>query len=75
MGNYLNRFCGGTQSHEELMGHDYIDHLRIKNMQAQQKLATNKQIKEKFRFDLFSDGQVLCRGWAHIVIFDKQLED
>ena len=37
MGNYLNRFCGGTQSHEELMGNDYIDNFRFKNIHKLQK--------------------------------------
>lgn len=65
------------------MGNDHIDHLRIKNIHKLSKnsleIASNaqkvKNVKEKFRFDLVSDGAFLCKGWAHIVKFDQDVED
>ena len=59
MGNYLNRFCGGSQSHEEMM----LNHPITKNRSRPRNLPTSRYDDNNFRR---AENAYTCEGWIYL---------
>ena len=60
MGNYLNKFCGGSYSHEELRT-------------TYNGPRTRPVDKFKGPVSTQTRVQVQCRGWVYVLRYDKEL--
>ena len=59
MGNYLNRFCGGSQSHEEMM----VQHAITKNKARPRNLPSSRYDENNFRR---AEKAYTCEGWIYL---------